>query len=144
MSDFAVSRLNGSRGPGILCFMLARHFNLLNDILHQCFMQINDLLTISVFQPLWLMEPKEVTQEQHIEFYKFISQAYDKPRYTLHYKTDVPLSIRAILYVPEGKPGLFELSRDSDVGVALYSRKILIKSKAENILPKWLRFAKGL
>lgn len=99
---------------------------------------------INQIKPLWLMEPKEVTQEQHIDFYKFISQAYDKPRYTLHYKTDAPLSIRAILYVPEGKPGLFELSRDSDVGVALYSRKILIKSKAENILPKWLRFVKGV
>ncbi|XP_045763811.1 heat shock protein 75 kDa, mitochondrial [Maniola jurtina] len=99
---------------------------------------------INSIKPLWLMEPKEVTQEQHIEFYRFISNSYDKPRFTLHYKTDAPLSIRSILYVPEGKPGLFELSRDSDVGVALYSRKILIKSKAENILPKWLRFVKGV
>lgn len=99
---------------------------------------------INSIKPLWLMEPKEVTQEQHIEFYRFIGNSYDKPRFTLHYKTDAPLSIRSILYVPEGKPGLFELSRDSDVGVALYSRKILIKSKAENILPKWLRFVKGV
>lgn len=99
---------------------------------------------VNSIKPLWLMEPKEVTKEQHIEFYKFISNSYDKPRFTLHYKTDAPLSIRSILYVPEGKPGLFELSRDTDVGVALYSRKILIKSKAENILPKWLRFVKGV
>lgn len=99
---------------------------------------------VNSIKPLWLFEPKEITQEQHIEFYKFISNSYDKPRFTLHYKTDAPLSIRSILYVPEGKPGLFELSRDSDVGVALYSRKILIKSKAENILPKWLRFVKGV
>lgn len=99
---------------------------------------------INSVKPLWLMEPKEVTPEQHIEFYKYISNSFDKPRFTLHYKTDVPLSIRSILYVPEGKPGLFELSRDSDVGVALYSRKILIKSKAENLLPKWLRFVKGV
>ncbi|XP_026326821.1 heat shock protein 75 kDa, mitochondrial [Hyposmocoma kahamanoa] len=99
---------------------------------------------INQIKPLWLMEPKEVTNEQHIEFYKFISNAYDKPRFTLHYKTDAPLSIRAVLYVPEGKPGLFEMSRDSDVGVSLYSRKILIKSKADNILPKWMRFVKGV
>lgn len=99
---------------------------------------------VNSIKPLWLMEPKEVTKEQHIEFYKFISNSYDKPRFTLHYKTDAPLSIRSILYVPEGKPGLFEMSRDSDIGVALYSRKILIKSKADNILPKWLRFVKGV
>ncbi|KAJ2950716.1 hypothetical protein O0L34_g8979 [Tuta absoluta] len=99
---------------------------------------------VNSIKPLWLMEPKEITNDQHIEFYRFISNSYDKPRFTLHYKADVPLSIRSILYVPEGKPGLFEMSRDSDVGVALYSRKILIKTKAENILPKWMRFVKGV
>ncbi|XP_050676978.1 heat shock protein 75 kDa, mitochondrial [Leptidea sinapis] len=99
---------------------------------------------VNSIKPLWLMEPKEVTHEQHVEFYRFIGNSYDKPRFTLHYKADAPLSIRSILYVPEGKPGLFEMSRDSDVGVALYCRKILIKSKAENILPKWLRFVKGV
>ncbi|XP_013185557.2 heat shock protein 75 kDa, mitochondrial [Amyelois transitella] len=99
---------------------------------------------VNSIKPIWLMDIKEVTLEQHTEFYKFISNSYDKPRFTLHYKADAPLSIRSILYVPEGKPGLFEMSRDSDVGVALYSRKILIKSKAENILPKWLRFVKGV
>lgn len=40
-------------------------------------------------------------------------------------------------------PGLFDLSQSTDVGVALYTRKVLIKSKADNILPKWLRFVKG-
>jgi HSP90 family molecular chaperone len=39
--------------------------------------------------------------------------------------------------------GLFELSRDTETGVSLYSRKVLIKSKTDNILPKWLRFVKG-
>jgi len=48
------------------------------------------------------------------------------------------------LYFPEGKPGLFELSRDTDGGVALYTRKVLIQSKADNLLPKWLRFLKGV
>lgn len=95
-------------------------------------------------QPIWLMDPKEVSVEQHNEFYRFVGNTFDTPRYTLHYKTDVPLSIRALLYVPEGKPGLFDLSRDTEVGVALYTRKILIQSKTENLLPKWLRFVKGV
>uniref|UniRef100_A0A1Q3FFE7 Heat shock protein 75 kDa, mitochondrial n=1 Tax=Culex tarsalis TaxID=7177 RepID=A0A1Q3FFE7_CULTA len=95
-------------------------------------------------QPIWLMEPKDVTQDQHNEFYRFVGNTFDTPRFTLHYKTDVPLSIRALLYFPEGKPGLFEMSRDSDIGVALYTRKVLIQSKTENLLPKWLRFIKGV
>lgn len=39
------------------------------------------------------------------DIFRFISGSYDVPRYTLHYKTDAPLSIRALLYFPEGKPG---------------------------------------
>lgn len=95
-------------------------------------------------QALWLMDPKEVTSTMHEEFYRFVSNSYDVPRYWLHYKTDAPINIRCLLYIPEGKPGLFELQRDSEVGVALYSKRILIKNKAEMILPKWLRFVKGV
>jgi hypothetical protein len=35
------------------------------------------------------------------------------------------------------------MSRDTELGVALYSRRVLIKNKTDNILPKWLRFVKG-
>lgn len=37
-------------------------------------------------QPLWLMEPKDVSQEQHNEFYRFIGNTFDTPRFVLHYK----------------------------------------------------------
>lgn len=95
-------------------------------------------------QAVWLMDPKSVTPQQHSEFYRYIGNCYDLPRYTLHYNTDVPLSIHALLYFPEGKPGLFEMSREVEAGVSLYTRKILIKSKTDNILPKWLRFVRGV
>jgi len=53
---------------------------------------------------LWTMEPKDVTDDMHEEFYRFIANVYDRPRYALHYKTDAPLNIRALFYVPEYKP----------------------------------------
>ena len=68
----------------------------------------------------------------------------DKPRFVHHFRTDAPIDIRALLYVPESRPGLFETSREGDAGVALYCRKVLIKSKTENIVPKWMRFVKGV
>ncbi|XP_034945368.1 heat shock protein 75 kDa, mitochondrial [Chelonus insularis] len=99
---------------------------------------------VNTIQPIWMLDPKEVTAEQHAEFYRYISNSYDAPRFILHYTTDVPLSIRALLYFPDSKPSLFDLSRDTSMGVSLYSRKVLIKSKTDNILPKWLRFIKGV
>ena len=38
---------------------------------------------------------------------------------------------------------MFDMSREMDVGVSLYSRKVMIMSKANHILPRWLRFLKG-
>ncbi|XP_050722612.1 heat shock protein 75 kDa, mitochondrial-like [Eriocheir sinensis] len=95
-------------------------------------------------EPIWLMDPKEVSPQQHDEFYRFVGSAYDKPRFTLHYRTDAPIDLRCVLYVPEGKPGLFDLNRDGDSSVALYCRRVLIMNKAGNVLPKWLRFMKGV
>ena len=51
--------------------------------------------------------------------------------------------IRALLYVPESRPGFFEQSREGESGIALYCRKVLIQNKTENIAPKWMRFVKG-
>lgn len=99
---------------------------------------------LNTLQALWMMEPKEISEWQHEEFYRYVSQSYDKPRYTLHYRADAPLNIRSIFYVPEAKPSMFDVSREMSSSVALYSRKVLIQTKATDILPKWLRFLRGV
>ena len=99
---------------------------------------------INQLKPTWLMDPKEVDEETHADFYRYVANAFDKPRFTLHYRTDAPMDIRALFYVPESRPGMFETSREAEAGVALYCRKVMIKSKADNLLPKWLRFVKGV
>uniref|UniRef100_A0A4W3HJ22 TNF receptor-associated protein 1 n=1 Tax=Callorhinchus milii TaxID=7868 RepID=A0A4W3HJ22_CALMI len=99
---------------------------------------------LNTLQALWMMDPKEISEWQHEEFYRYVAKAYDKPRYILHYKTDAPLNIRSIFYVPEMKPSMFDVSREMGSSVALYSRKVLIQTKSSDILPKWLRFLRGV
>ncbi|TMS15167.1 Heat shock protein 75 kDa, mitochondrial [Larimichthys crocea] len=99
---------------------------------------------LNTLQALWMMEPKEISDWQHEEFYRYIAQSYDHPRYTLHYRADAPLNIRSIFYVPDTKPSMFDVSREMGSSVALYSRKVLIQTKATDILPKWLRFLRGV
>lgn len=48
-----------------------------------------------------MMEPKDISEWQHEEFYRYVAQAHDKPRYMLHYRADAPLNIRSIFYVPD-------------------------------------------
>uniref|UniRef100_A0A8C9T0S5 TNF receptor-associated protein 1 n=1 Tax=Scleropages formosus TaxID=113540 RepID=A0A8C9T0S5_SCLFO len=92
---------------------------------------------LNTLQALWMMDPKDISEWQHEEFYRYVAQAYDKPRYTLHYRADAPLNIRK-------KPSMFDVSREMGSSVALYSRKVLIQTKATDILPKWLRFLRGV
>ncbi|XP_066498674.1 heat shock protein 75 kDa, mitochondrial [Hoplias malabaricus] len=99
---------------------------------------------LNTLQALWIMDPKEISDWQHEEFYRYVAQANDKPRYILHYCTDAPINIRSIFYVPENKPSMFDVSREMGSSVALYSRKVLIHTKAADILPKWLRFLRGV
>lgn len=61
----------------------------------------------------------------------------------VHYSTDVPISIKAILYIPSlhsEKMGLMQEQSEVD----LYSRKVLIKGKCSELLPHYLRFVKGV
>uniref|UniRef100_A0AAR2K9P0 Heat shock protein 75 kDa, mitochondrial n=1 Tax=Pygocentrus nattereri TaxID=42514 RepID=A0AAR2K9P0_PYGNA len=99
---------------------------------------------LNTLQALWMMKPKEISDWEHEEFYRYVAQAYDKPRYVLHYHADAPINIRSIFYVPETKPSMFDVSREMGSSVALYSRKVLIQAKATDILPKWLRFLRGV
>ncbi|MBZ3877067.1 Heat shock protein 75 kDa, mitochondrial [Sciurus carolinensis] len=69
---------------------------------------------------------------------------FNKPRYTLHYRTNAPLNIRSLFYVPEMKPSMFDVSGELDSSMVLYSHKVLIQTKAVDILRKWLRFIRGV
>ncbi|MDD4767788.1 MAG: molecular chaperone HtpG [Desulfotomaculaceae bacterium] len=98
---------------------------------------------VNTVQAIWARNKSEVTEEEYNEFYKFIATAYDEPHYRLHFTADAPLAINALLFVPKNNFERFGFGR-MEPGTNLYSRKVLIQSHSENILPEWLRFVKGV
>jgi len=72
-----------------------------------------------------------------------VANAYDKPKFTLHFKADAPIDLKCLLYVPSFHTEKFGMGR-MEPGVNLYSRKILIENKPKDLLPEWLRFIKGV
>jgi len=98
---------------------------------------------VNTVEAIWSKSKNEVTSEQHSEFYQYIAQAWDEPRYALHFNTDAPIAINSILYVPQTHVEKWGMARQ-DAGVHLYSRKVLIQSKCEALLPEWMRFLKGV
>ena len=98
---------------------------------------------VNTIDALWLRNKSEIKDEEYTEFYKFQANAWDEPRYRLHFSADAPLAINALLFVPQENPERAGLGR-IDPGVALYCRKVLIDSKPDELLPEWMRFTKGV
>ena len=98
---------------------------------------------VNTIQAIWNLTKNEVTEEQHAEFYRYIANAYDAPTYRMHFNADVPLQINALFYFPERHMEKYGMGR-MDPGTSLYSRKVLIKSKAQGLLPDYFRFIQGV
>ncbi len=98
---------------------------------------------ITTVQALWLRSKSEIKDEEYTEFYKFQAHAHDAPRYRLHFNADAPLTINALVFVPQENTEKLGFSR-LEPAVALYCRKVLIDAKPKDLLPEWLRFLKGV
>jgi TNF receptor-associated protein 1 len=94
-------------------------------------------------EAIWTKNSSEISEEEYVEFYKYIANAYDEPTYRLHFSSDAPLSIRALLYVPGENLERFGFNR-MERGVNLFCKKILIQEKSEAIVPEWMRFVRGI
>ncbi|MEE4137214.1 MAG: molecular chaperone HtpG [Desulforhopalus sp.] len=98
---------------------------------------------INTVQAIWTKNKNEVKDEEYTEFYKFIGNAANEPMYRLHFSADAPLTINALLFVPQENFEVFGFGK-TDPGVNLYCQRILIDQHSKNILPDWLRFLKGV
>ncbi len=98
---------------------------------------------VNTVQAIWARNRNEVTDEEYTEFYKFVAAAHDEPHTRLHFTADAPLAINALLFVPKENLERIGFGRMKP-GVDLYCRKVLIMKAPEELLPEWLRFAKGV
>ena len=98
---------------------------------------------VNTVQAVWTRNKNEIKEEEYNEFYKFIGNAVDDPGFRLHFSADAPLSINALLFVPQENFERMGFGRVQP-GVNLYCQKVLIEQHSETILPEWLRFVKGV
>ena len=98
---------------------------------------------VNKIQPIWMRNKNEVSDEEYNEFYKFQADAFDDPLYRLHFSSEAPLEINALVFVPAENPERWGFGK-TDPGVSLYCKKILIDTKPEGLLLDWLRFLKGV
>ena len=98
---------------------------------------------INQLQAIWYREKRDVTEDEYERFYENIGNTKIPYKFKLHYSTDVPLAIKALLYIPSTNTEKFGMAQEAS-DLHLYSRKVLIKQKCSELIPHYLRFVKGV
>ena len=99
--------------------------------------------TVNKASALWTRPKKDISAEQHAEFYKAISHDFEPPLAWSHNKVEGSTEYTQLLYLPSKAP--FDLwNRDKKGGIKLYVKRVFIMDDAEALLPTYLRFVKGV
>ncbi|KAK53717.1 molecular chaperone HtpG [Bordetella bronchiseptica] len=103
----------------------------------------DELETVNQANALWTRNKSDITDEQYREFYKTVSHDYDDPLAWTHNRVEGRSEYTQLLYVPKHAP--FDLwDRDARRGVKLYVKRVFIMDDAEQLLPSYLRFVRGV
>jgi molecular chaperone HtpG len=99
--------------------------------------------TVNQATALWTRPKSEITEEQYTEFYKHVSHDFEPPLAYTHNRVEGRQEYIQLLYVPAKAPfDLFERERKN--GIKLYVRRVFIMDDAEQLMPQYLRFVKGV
>lgn len=92
---------------------------------------------------LWQRTPSEVTDEQYNQFYQHFSGDWEAPLAHAHFKVEGTQMFAGLLFIPSRVP--FDLfDPEASRGLRLYVRRVFIMEDAEELLPRWLRFLRGV
>ncbi|RYU62974.1 molecular chaperone HtpG [Methylolobus aquaticus] len=99
--------------------------------------------TINSASALWAKSKEDISDEAYNEFYKHVSHDFQEPWARLHSRVEGTNEYTLLLYVPAHAP--FDLwDRDAKRGVRLYVRKVFIMEDTEKLMPRYLRFVRGV
>ena len=92
---------------------------------------------------LWARPKSEISEEQYQEFYKHVAHDFEPPLAWVHAKVEGKSEYTQLLYLPERAP--FDLwDREHRHGIKLYVRRVFIMDDAEQLIPAYLRFVRGV
>jgi len=99
--------------------------------------------TINSASALWTKARHEISDDDYNQFYKHVGHDFQDPLTHVHSKVEGTNEYTLLLYVPARAP--FDMwDRDTKHGVKLYIRKVFITDDAEQLMPRYLRFVRGI
>jgi len=99
--------------------------------------------TLNSMKPIWTRGRSEVSDSDYKDFYKHLSSDMTEPLKVLPLKAEGAFEYEALLFIPAHAPyDLFYHAAES--GLRLYARRVMVMDKCEELLPRYLRFIKGV
>lgn len=99
--------------------------------------------TINKASALWTRTPSDITDNEYQEFYKTVTYDFEDPLAWTHNRVEGRVQYTQLLYIPKKAP--FDLyAREHQRGLKLYVKRVFIMDDAEQLLPMYLRFVKGV
>jgi molecular chaperone HtpG len=99
--------------------------------------------TVNQASALWSRTKNDITEEQYAEFYKHVAHDFDKPLAWSHNRVEGKQEYISLLYIPGRAP--FDLyDRERRHGIKLYVKRVFIMDDAEQLMPQYLRFVRGV
>ncbi len=103
----------------------------------------DELETVNQASALWTRSKSDITDEQYTEFYKHVSHDFQEPLTWTHNRVEGRSEYTQLLYIPAHAP--FDLwDRNKRGGIKLYVKRVFIMDDAEQLMPIYLRFVKGV
>ncbi|MEI7842542.1 MAG: molecular chaperone HtpG [Gallionellaceae bacterium] len=99
--------------------------------------------TVNQAVALWARSKNEITDEEYKEFYKHVGHDFEDPLAWTHARVEGRQEYTQLLYIPTRAP--FDMwERDTIHGVKLYVRRVFIMDDAEQLMPRYMRFVRGV
>ena len=103
----------------------------------------DEMETVNQASALWARSKSDITPEQYTEFYKHVSHDFQEPLIYTHNRVEGRSEYTQLLYIPAHAP--FDLwDRNKRGGIKLYVKRVFIMDDAEQLMPVYLRFVKGV
>ena len=94
-------------------------------------------------EAIWLKDKSKIKKDDYKSFYNQVSNYYDEPLTTIHFKAEGVVNYTALLYLPKSQPqDLYHPDRKNKL--KLYVNKVFISDKLDALIPAWLRFVPGV
>jgi len=100
--------------------------------------------TVNSATALWARSKKDITEEEYHEFYKHVGHDFEDPLAYIHSKVEGKLEYSSLLFIPTRAP--FDLwdRQQQRHGIKLYVKRVFIMDDAEQLMPSYLRFVRGV